>query len=201
MRPRVKICGVRRAADARLAVALGADLIGCVLAEDSPRRARMVDVRAVHRAIDGRAELVLVFRRATAEQALAACRAAGTDRVQVHEGDAALVAQLLELGLRPTRVFAVAEGALPPLEPPPTPSRPALLDISAGRGRRFDWRLRQPRAPAATFVAGGIDAQNVTELLRSSPYGIDVSSGVETAPGIKDPARLQALFAQLEDRR
>jgi phosphoribosylanthranilate isomerase len=81
----------------------------------------------------------------------------------------------------------------------PEPHRPAVLDAGAGgRGRRFRWELLGPRAPDATFIAGGIGPHNVLELLRYRPYGLDLSSGVESAPGIKDPERLSLFFERLE---
>jgi phosphoribosylanthranilate isomerase len=73
-----------------------------------------------------------------------------------------------------------------------------VLDVAAGgSGRRFDWALLGGRAPYATFIAGGITPDNVGALLRHAPWGIDVSSGVESAPGVKDGGRLKALFASL----
>lgn len=87
---------------------------------------------------------------------------------------------------------------MPSLEPRPTRARPALLDVGGGgTGRGFDWTLLGARAPDATFVAGGIRPDNVRVLLKYRPYGIDLSSGVESSPGVKDPHKLRALFEEV----
>lgn len=200
MRVNVKICGLRRAADAARAVALGATHLGCVLAADSPRRANFDDVRAVCDASSG-VPVVLVFRDAPLAEILAACDATAVRRVQVHGADQMLLAALAANGCIVHRVLRVDPHtrALPALEPPPSPSQPALLDVGrGGSGECFDWRLLGERAPPATFIAGGIDPYNVEELLPRAPWGIDLSSGVESAPGVKDLTRLAALFTALE---
>jgi phosphoribosylanthranilate isomerase len=76
---------------------------------------------------------------------------------------------------------------------------PVLLDIGAGgSGTPFDWRLLGRVAPPRLWIAGGITPENVDELLEHDPFGIDVSSGVEVAPGIKDARRLRKLFAAID---
>ena len=77
---------------------------------------------------------------------------------------------------------------------------PVLLDVGAGgSGTPFDWRLLGRVAPPRLWIAGGITPANVRALLARAPFGIDVSSGVERAPGIKDARRLRALFAAIEE--
>ena len=71
-----------------------------------------------------------------------------------------------------------------------------LLDGGpGGAGAAFAWSLLAPSAPPFVFVAGGVRPENIAMLLRCRPFGIDVGSGVESAPGDKDPAALRALFA------
>jgi indole-3-glycerol phosphate synthase/phosphoribosylanthranilate isomerase len=198
MRPRwIKICGVRRALDAELAVALGATHIGCVLAQDSPRRATLGEVQRLRDAVGDAAQLVLVFRGASGTEIVSAVAFTGVPFVQPHGADEALCSELERRGLQVLRVHRVAR-ALPAPEPAPSVDRPALFDGGrGGEGRRFLWELLGGQAPAYVFVAGGITADNAAELLRHRPFGIDVGSGVESAPGCKDQSRVRALFACL----
>ena len=66
-------------------------------------------------------------------------------------------------------------------------------------GQAFDWSILGGRAPHATFIAGGVTPENVSALLRQQPWGVDLSSGVESVPGVKDPIKLGRLFAALGD--
>lgn len=201
MRPLVKICGLRRVEDARLAVELGASHLGVVRAPSSPRRASLDEARAVT-AASGRAETVLVFKGVPVEEILDDARRAEVGSVQLFDFDEADAHWIESEGLRVYRVFRMEAGSkeLPRLEPEPSEARPAMLDVGGGgSGRRFDWSLLGSRAPEATFVAGGVAPDNVAELLRRRPYGIDLSSGVESAPGVKDEAKLRALFARIQE--
>ena len=196
-RARVKICGVRRPEDAALAADLGARFIGCVLAADSPRRIAVEEVALIRDAVGGRADIVLVFRDQSADEIVAACEATGVARVQAHGAGRAALDDLCERGLRVHRVFAVETGArvLPAIDPDPVADCPAVLDVGrGGSGRTFDWSILAAGCPPATLIAGGITPDNVAQLLEHQPFGIDVSSGVESGPGEKDPSRVRRLF-------
>jgi len=197
---RVKICGLRRVADAELCLDLGASYLGCVLAADSPRCATIAEVQDIARAAANRAEVVLVFRGNSVLEILRLCDETSVRRVQIH-GTNPLACQYLNFyGMHVHPVFAVPAGAtcLPELIPPPDERSPALLDVGAGgTGRRFAWQLLGPQSPAATLVAGGITCDNVVELLEYRPFGIDVSSGVEQTPGVKDETLLRQLFERV----
>jgi phosphoribosylanthranilate isomerase len=79
---------------------------------------------------------------------------------------------------------------------------PALLDVGGGgSGRSFDWDLLGTEAPPFTFVAGGIRPENVEALLEHRPYGIDLASGVESEPGVKDEEKLRELFDRIGRHR
>lgn len=197
--PVVKICGLREGGDAELCVELGASYLGCVLAADSPRRATLNQVRAIAEIAGGRASVVLVFRGNSGDQVMRACALTGVRRVQIH-GLNPMAANALRLqGLQVHPVYQVTPGAaVLPEFAAPSPRRPAILDTGrGGTGVPFGWHLLGDRAPAATLIAGGVTPDNVAELLRRRPYGIDVSSGIESAPGCKDHAALRRLFANL----
>ncbi|HEY5552134.1 MAG TPA: phosphoribosylanthranilate isomerase [Opitutaceae bacterium] len=197
MKTLVKICGVTRVRDARLAVSLGATMIGCVLAPDSKRRATIPKAREIVRAVGGTVPVVLVFRETTQEAVLNACARTGATTVQLHIYEEAQCAALEAARLRVLRVRRVDSLAreLPAFEPAPGPKRLFLLDSGrGGTGLTWDWNLLGPRAPKHVFIAGGINPANVGDLMKFKPYGIDLAGGVESSPGVKDAARLRALF-------
>lgn len=197
MKQRVKICGVTRVRDARLAVSLGATMIGCVLAPDSIRRASIPQARAVVRAVGRSVPVVLVFRETTQEEVLDACARTGATTVQLHVYEEALCAALETEGLTVIRVRRMDSSArkLPSFEPAPGPRRLFLLDSgSGGTGIAWNWRILGPRAPKHVFVAGGVNPDNVGALMMLKPFGIDLAGGVESSPGVKDAGKLRALF-------
>jgi len=200
MKTRVKICGVTRVRDARLAVSLGASMIGCVMARDSKRRASPAKAAAIVRAVGGSVPVVLVYRSASELEIVAACGRTGARTVQLHDAPESVCANLESAGLRVIRVRQVKRGArvLPNLDPTPNPRRLFLLDSGGGgTGKTFNWKLLGSRAPAHVFVAGGINPGNVEALMKLKPYGIDLAGGVEASPGVKDAGLLRALFSAI----
>lgn len=194
---RIKICGLRRAADADAAIGLGATHVGVVMAEDSPRCATRLEAREIVRVAHGVAKVVLVVRGQSDEEIRAHCDAIGIERVQVHGADHARCRGLAAAGLLPMPVAMIGEGAesLPSFTDEPTEHAPALLDGGrGGAGQLFPWALLGPSAPHGVFVAGGIRPSNVRRLLPFAPWGIDVSSGIELQPGVKDPVLMSQLF-------
>jgi phosphoribosylanthranilate isomerase len=189
--------------DAELAVRLGADYIGAVRTSGSPRRVSLGEARTLFAEVGARAARVLVFRGAAVEEVLSDAVSAGADWVQLYHASEADVRRVESEGLRVLRVVDVTERAteLPAFPSRPTSKRPALLDVGGGgSGRRFDWEILGARAPAWTFVAGGIRPDNVADLIDHRPYGIDLSSGVESEPGVKDARKLRALFERIESK-
>lgn len=204
MRPLVKICGLKRVEDAELALSLGANLVGAVRTPSSPRRVSVDEARALFSKVGPRAERVLVFRDVPLEDVLSDARAAGAGWVQLYDALDSDVRRVEDAGLRVLRVYTMSEQAkeLPAFASEPSENRPALLDVGGGgTGRSFDWSLLGAAAPAFTFVAGGIRPENVSELLEHLPYGIDLSSGVERAPGVKDEGKVRKLFDRIEGKR
>ncbi len=198
-KPLVKVCGLRRIEDAELCVQLGAKYLGLVMAQDSPRCASVAAARQIARLVDGTADVVLVFRRNSVDEILRLCKQTSVRRVQIHGTNAQACMQLGFCGLTVHPVYQVDANAsrLPEMRLA-SEEQPALLDVGGGgTGQCFVWDLLGEQAPPATFVAGGITPDNVRRLLCHQPFGIDVSSGVETAPGIKDPEKLQRLFAEV----
>jgi phosphoribosylanthranilate isomerase len=194
--PRVKICGVTRVADAELAVELGADFLGLNFYPASPRCLDLDAADRIAAAVAGRVRLVAVTVNAEPrriEQILPL-----VDLVQFHgeEGPEAIRpwAERAIKVLRPEAGEAESAADYPDvwgflLEP----HRPGY----GGSGKPWDYASAvRPVTARPVFLAGGITPDNV-RAAAAGAWGIDVCSGVESKPGIKDPGRMQRLFSEL----
>jgi indole-3-glycerol phosphate synthase/phosphoribosylanthranilate isomerase len=201
VRPFIKICGLTRPEDAELAAKLGATHVGCVVVPSSPRYVDVEQARRVFEAAGDGCRHVLVFKEESPEYIMSGARRAGTSHVQVFGLEEEDARELDAADLTVYRVHELSDDAreLPILFPEPRDDRPAMLDVrGGGTGRAFSWTLLAPRAPHGIFIAGGVRPDNVSALMTFLPYGIDLSSGVESSPGIKDPEKLRLFFEELE---
>lgn len=201
-RPRVKICGITRQSDAALAVSSGADAIGFIFWPRSPRAIDAAAAGEIQASLPPLVTRVGVFVDATPAEVARIVRLAGLDVVQLH-GDEP-VSDYLEAGARIIKVSTLSGAdAVERVAGWPAGVTP-LVDASdpvrrGGTGMTADWsqaaRLSRLRP---IVLAGGLTAANVGAALAAvRPWGIDVSSGVEDAPGIKSPTRLRELFAAI----
>jgi phosphoribosylanthranilate isomerase len=200
---RVKVCGITRLEDAELAIGLGAWALGFILWPHSPRAADPAVAAGIVRAVRRRVEPVGVFVNPSLDELTRAADALGLTHLQLHgdEGPAFCAEAARRTGCRVIKAARVASGAdLQALERFRTDFH--LLDTSAkglrgGSGRTWDWELaahRRSKVPA--ILSGGLTAGNVAEGIAAvRPYAVDVASGVEASPGIKDPAKLEAFMA------
>ena len=210
--PLVKVCGVTRVDDALAAVELGAALIGLNFHPASPRYVQVEAAAEIAAAVRGRARVVGVFVNRPSAEIEAVDAAVGLDLVQLHgdEGPDEAAA----FGGRAIQVVRV-----PPQDPPTAAALsrdlaryPAawgfLFDVRhpalyGGSGETFGWRLlagldRAVLAGRPLLVAGGIVADNAARALaESGADGVDVASGVESAPGIKDRGKMERLFQEV----
>jgi len=197
----VKICGLARAEDVELACALGASFVGINFAAKSPRRVTVGQSRELSRAVRAGVLKVGVFVDETYDQISEAVEAARLDLVQIHRS---LREEDLERIRVPVVAVARVRGGAAPVIPTPAllaRCRAILFDAAAtgragGAGIRFDWRLLDGKTfPVPLFLAGGLGADNVAEAIaRVRPAAVDVASGVESAPGIKDRRRMERFF-------
>jgi phosphoribosylanthranilate isomerase len=194
----VKICGVTRPEDARLAAALGAWAIGMVFWPGSPRAVTVQQAAAVAAAVPDGVLIVGVFVDATRDEIAAAVRQVPLGAVQLHGSETPALVESLPWPV--IKALPVpSEGPLPDLAP--WAGVRVLLDAHdperrGGTGRQVDWaRAAALAATRPVILAGGLRPDTVAEAIaRVRPAGIDVSSGVERAPGVKDEARMRALF-------
>lgn len=191
----VKICGLTRIADVALAAAAGATHAGFIFHPASMRRLDVDQARLlVTVARNAGLRCVGVFEGGQPDIA-AIARDLGLDAVQVHgRAGAALKHELGAIEL--VGVRAVRDGKI---EPAQAASDRTLFDHrGGGSGDPFDWGLvSQEPSLGEAFLAGGIGPGNAAAAARVGAFGLDLSSGVEAAPGIKDEARMRALFAAL----
>ena len=185
----VKICGLTTREAVEAAYRAGADALGFVFTEStrqvSPEQARALSAGLPHHVLR-----VAVTRRpdqALVEEIAAVFR---PHRLQADAGD--FPALTLPFGLEPLPVLRDAEPV-----PNPLPDLFLYEGVDSGRGLPADWsRARELARHGGLILAGGLNAGNVAQAVASvRPYGVDVSSGVERAPGVKDSAQIQAFVA------
>lgn len=199
-RTRVKICGITRVEDALLACGLGADAIGMVLTPSSPRCVSTGRARAIRNALPAFVDAVILVHDLPAEQVRQAVRDVEPDLVQFHGSEDAAFCE--SFGVRYIKALGM-DGDVDVHAVAAAHPRAAgfVLDghppgQQGGRGKTFDWS-RVPRDLARPVIlAGGLNPGNVGAALRAvQPWAVDLASGVEASPGIKDAAKMQAFFA------
>ncbi len=200
----VKICGITREEDALLAAEKGADFIGFIFVPSTPRyiepeRAAAIAARVKER--EKRPKIVGVFRDASVDYIREIGSLVGVDLVQLHgtESDD----EIRAIGIPAIKTFRVGD-ALPDTTAVPSADW-LLFDTfeerrSGGTGRRFDWSLLAvyPRKKPF-FLAGGLSPDNIAAAISLvRPDGVDIGSGVEAEPGVKDHAKLERLFERIK---
>jgi phosphoribosylanthranilate isomerase len=196
--PHVKLCGITRLEDAELAASLDAWAIGFILWPQSKRAADPAVAAGIARAVRRRLELVGVFVSPTLDEVAHAVESIGLTHVQLHgdEGPAFCSAVAQRTGARVIKALGIGSGAdIRDIERFHTDFH--MLDTGRGTGKTWDWALAAQRhSKVPVILAGGLTPENVVEAIASvRPWGVDVASGVEAEPGIKDPAKVEAFMA------
>ncbi len=198
-RVRVKICGVTSPSDARRIAEAGADAIGIVFWPKSPRFVTPRRAREIVRALPPWVAAVGVFVDEDASAIAAVARMAGLSACQLHGDEPPAVARLLSAWkvLKAFRVRAAADLC----RVRAYPADAYLFDARSprgpgGTGETLPWRILRGRSFGRPFVlAGGLDPDNAALAIRvANPWGVDVSSGVESRPGRKDMGKVRAFL-------
>lgn len=198
-RTRIKICGITRPGDGLAAARAGADAIGLVFYSKSPRAVTMEQAREIVRVVPPFVSVVGLFVNAQPAEIRAVLEAVPLDLLQFH-GD-----EPPEACRGYGRPYVKAVSMAPGVDVADCARRYAdaaglLLDthregIPGGTGEAFDWARIPPGLDKPIILAGGLTSENVIEAVqRVRPYAVDVSSGVESAKGIKDAARIEAFI-------
>ncbi|NCF16975.1 MAG: phosphoribosylanthranilate isomerase [Haliea sp.] len=197
---RIKICGITRPEDAREAVAGGADAIGMVFYPPSPRAISVVQAAEIVDAISPFVTVVALVVDKPADDINRILEQVPVDLIQFHGDESpAFCRQFARPWMKALRVredtdIASACGAY-------GEGRAILLDawqegVPGGTGMRFDWGLVSRSLPLPVVLAGGLNEHNVAEAVATvKPAAVDVSSGVECSPGIKDAGKIRRFIA------
>jgi len=196
MSVKVKICGITRVADAQAAEAAGADMIGLMFYEGSPRHVTLEQAVEISRSVSSFVLKVGVFVNPEEADVMEAIRACGLNLLQFHGDEPPEFCT--QFGVMNMKAFRVRDaGSLKALTDYPTDAW--LLDAYSkaglgGTGEKFNWDLavEANKLGKPIFLAGGLTPENVADAVaRVNPFAVDVSSGVESAPGRKDPAKVK----------
>jgi phosphoribosylanthranilate isomerase len=192
----IKICGITSEEDALLAVALGADALGFVFAP-SPRQVTPALVADIVKRLPAATVTVGVFRDESPERVISITRKAGLMGVQLHGHESpALTRQIAGSTQLVIKAFRAGDEAI---ERAADYGADAVLVDSPqpGSGEVFDWKLTEGIGLGVRLIlAGGLTPDNVASAIaRVRPFGVDVSTGVEAAPGRKDPVKLRRFLS------
>lgn len=203
MRTRVKICGITRASDVQAAAEAGADALGLVFYPPSPRFLEFEQARALRRAMPPFVSAIALFVNPSAEEVERVLERVQPDALQFHGEEtpefcdrfgvpyikACRVRQGVDL-LEYWRPFSGASGWL----------ADAYVEGYGGAGASFDWTLVPAKLDRPLIVSGGLRRENVRQAMHAlRPWAVDVSSGVESAKGIKDAARITAFIEEVRN--
>ncbi|HXZ93186.1 MAG TPA: phosphoribosylanthranilate isomerase [Burkholderiales bacterium] len=203
MRTRVKICGITRAADARAAAQAGADAIGLVFYPPSPRYLSLDQARALRRALPPFVSSIALFVNPSTEEVQRVLETVRPEALQFHGEETPEfcerfgVPYLKACRVRPgvdlleyLRPYSGASGWL----------ADAYVEAYGGTGTSFDWSVVPQQRPLPLVLSGGLTCDNVGDAIRIvRPWGVDVSSGVESAKGIKDAGKIAAFIEEVRN--
>ena len=200
MSVKVKICGITSVANARAAAEAGADMIGLMFAEKSPRLISLATASAISRALPPFVLRVGVFVNPAAETVTRAITECGLNLLQFHGDETPEFCT--QFGLMSLKAFRIRDAASLK-ELPKYQTDAYLLDAFStaargGTGGKFNWDLaiEAQKFGKPIFLAGGLTPENVAAAVKKvNPFAVDVSSGVESAPGKKDAAKVRAFIA------
>ena len=192
MTVRVKVCGLCDAGGAQAAIEAGADMLGFHFCS-SNRRVTPEEARAIVDGLSNRPTIVGVFIDEDPAAVRQIADFVGLDLLQLHGSEA----PGFDAGRRVMKVLKVREGSIPDAGawPDPIMLDSWSADQRGGTGQTWDWeRARELLATRRVFIAGGLEPGNVSKVVSAfKPYGVDVSSGVESAVRVKDPDKVRAF--------
>jgi phosphoribosylanthranilate isomerase len=200
---RIKICGITRVEDALAAARSGADAIGLVFYQCSPRHVSIAQAKPLAAALPPFVTIVGLFVNAEAAFVREVLASVPLDLLQFHGDETPeYCAQFPRPYLKAIRVKAGVD--LLQCAADFGSARGLLLDahvegVPGGTGSVFDWALIPGRLPLPLILSGGLDAENVAAAIKQvRPYAVDVSSGVEASKGIKDAAKVAAFINEVK---
>jgi phosphoribosylanthranilate isomerase len=202
LRVRVKICGITRVEDALNAVEYGADAIGLVFYEPSPRNVEILQAIEIANKVPAFVTVVGLFVNAEPGFVREVISQVNLDLLQFHGDETPQECASYDLPfIKAIRVKS--DTNLVQCAKDFSVSKALLLDtftdgVAGGTGHVFDWNLIPAALDKPVILAGGLNAQNVAQAINQvKPYAVDVSGGVEISKGIKDAAKIAAFMQQV----
>ncbi len=211
---KVKICGITNAEDARLAVEAGADMLGFIFYPPSPRYVTPMRAREILAALGvmrGRISVVGIFVNESSDHVRAGMETAELDFAQLHGNESPEMVQAFAgraYKSLQAKDLDAAHSLMAHYRHAVNGNIPAFIadappaQLPGGNGNVADWTVAREIARAfPILLAGGLNLENVREAIETvQPWGVDVSSGVERAPGLKDHAKVQEFIARAKGR-
>jgi phosphoribosylanthranilate isomerase len=202
MPTRIKHCGITTVEDAHLAAEAGAWALGMIFWAGSPRRCDLDEAQLIGTALRRTVHLTGVFVNARLEEIDLAVATAGLDFVQLHGDEGPMFCSEVARRTGAKVIKAVRVQSRASLQAAVAYHTDFLLldahveGVPGGTGQTIDWNIvRKARLGAPVILSGGLDPDNVAAAIAvTDPFAVDVASGTESAPGVKDPAKLQAFY-------
>ncbi len=194
---RVKICGITNVQDAKMCEQLGVDAIGVVHYPNRMRSLPLEEIPSIFSALGPFVTRVIVTEPSGVDEALDVMEATGADVLQSYELDRDSISALKEngvrviRGIRPERKEAKRYG--------PVADAVVFEQGTPGKGSGYDYSTVPVDCCPRAIIAGGLTPENVGEVRKLSPYGVDVSSGVERSPGRKDRSLVEEFVRRCRE--
>ena len=207
-RTRIKMCGTTRLKDAEFAVSLGIDALGFIFAEKSPRYVSRERAGSIIKMLPPFITSVGVFVNSSIEEIQDSIKICGLTQVQLHGSESPEFCGELKSWNKSCSIckaFRIGQGNIPVAINSYSPMIDSILldshvkGVEGGTGETFDWQLvHSLKLDRPLILAGGLNPDNVCAAISAvSPYAIDINSGVEEAPGIKDHHLIRTLVQRV----
>ena len=202
MHTRIKICGIKHRDDALKAVEFGADAIGLIFVEKSPRYVSLTEARLIAESIPPFVTVVGLFMGASAESVREALKVVPLNLLQFHGDESPEFCEQFEMPY--IKVLRMRENVNVVAFAQEYPNAAGILldtyhEKGGGTGETFDWSLIPEDIPLPLILAGGLNPDNVASAVETvKPYAVDVSSGVESEPAVKDHKKIEQFIKEVQ---
>ena len=203
MHTRIKICGINHLDDALKSVEFGADAIGLIFVEKSPRYASLTDARIIAESMPPFVTVVGLFMDSSAKEVKEALKVVPLNLLQFHGDESPEYCD--QFGMPYIKVLRMRENVNVVAFAQEYPNAAGILldtykmGVGGGTGHTFDWNLIPEDVPLPLILAGGLTPENVASAVETvKPYAVDVSSGVESEPAIKDHKKIEQFIKEVQ---
>jgi len=200
---RIKICGIKHLDDALKVIECGADAIGLIFVEKSPRYVSLTDARVIAESLPPFVTVVGLFMDASEETVREALKVVPLNLLQFHGDESPEFCDQFEMPY--IKVLRMRENVNVVAFAQEYPNAAGILldtyhkGVAGGTGQSFDWSLIPENIPLPLILAGGLNPENVASAVETvKPYAVDVSSGVESEPAIKDHKKIEQFIKEVQ---